>query len=198
MNFIAQTWPVDLCKTSYTLPKEPWPSFLPFSYVSHIISSSSSRVWGIVLSALPLRLLDVILFPVKVSSVEEKNEYIIIRWEIKERNYMIGKIKHISTITWISSLAWTFKFQIAFSRFWCYLTWGLFGIFIFHKSLNLFQWFYSEVTLESVPGTKQYLAMRVKVVAQGSTGCLWYCSNPVMADRLRVRCTTHFTMPRYN
>ena len=40
---------------------------------------------------------------------------------------------------------------------------------IFHKAFNSFD-FECEITLEAVPGTNQYLAMRVKCLAQGKKG----------------------------
>ena len=40
---------------------------------------------------------------------------------------------------------------------------------IFHKALNLFR-FDSEITFKSVPGTNQYLAVKVKCLAQGNNG----------------------------
>jgi len=42
---------------------------------------------------------------------------------------------------------------------------------IFHKALKLFQ-FDCEITIESVPGTNQYLAIKVKFLAQGNNGGL--------------------------
>jgi len=42
---------------------------------------------------------------------------------------------------------------------------------IFHKALNLFK-FACKITLESIPGTNQYLAIRVKFLAQGNNGGL--------------------------
>ena len=47
---------------------------------------------------------------------------------------------------------------------------------IFHKALNSFK-FECETTFESVPWTNQYLVMRVKFLAQGNNGCLWWGSN---------------------
>jgi len=43
---------------------------------------------------------------------------------------------------------------------------------IFHKALTLLL-FDCEITLESVPGTNQYLAIRVKFLAQGNNGIVY-------------------------
>ena len=48
---------------------------------------------------------------------------------------------------------------------------GAYLTFKSSKGLNLFQ-FDSEITLESVPGTNQYEAIRVKFLAQGNNGGL--------------------------
>ena len=48
---------------------------------------------------------------------------------------------------------------------------------IFHKALNLFR-FDCEITLESVPGTNQYLAIWIKFLAYGNNRGLWLGSNP--------------------
>ena len=59
---------------------------------------------------------------------------------------------------------------------------------IYQKALNLL---YSECenTLESVPGTNQYI--RVKFLAQGNNGSLWCGSNSIMTLWLQVKRTTH-------
>ena len=48
---------------------------------------------------------------------------------------------------------------------------------IFHKAHNLF-YFDCEITIESVPGTNQYQAIRIKSLAPGNNGGLWWGSNP--------------------
>ena len=67
------------------------------------------------------------------------------------------------------------------------MCWGLLTIFnegtyltfksIFHKAHNLF-YFDCEITIESVPGTNQYQAIRIKSLAPGNNGGLWWGSNP--------------------
>ena len=67
------------------------------------------------------------------------------------------------------------------------MCWGLLTIFnegtyltfksIFHKAHNLF-YFDCEITIESVPGTNQYQAIRIKYLAQWNNGGLWLGSNP--------------------
>jgi len=63
--------------------------------------------------------------------------------------------------TFLNSLCLTIFYQKA------YLTFKS----IFHKTLNLF-YFDCEITLEFVHGTNQYLAIRVKFLAQGNNGGL--------------------------
>ena len=56
-----------------------------------------------------------------------------------------------------------------------------------------------KITLESVPGTNQYYAIRVKFLAQGNNGGFCWGSNSRMTDihRLLVRRSTHCAMPHY-
>ena len=57
---------------------------------------------------------------------------------------------------------------------------------IFHKALNLFK-FDCEITLESSPGTNQYLAMKVPFLAQGNTGAFPWDSNQRLTVHVCVR-----------
>ena len=71
---------------------------------------------------------------------------------------------------------------------WCWCVCSWFGVgdiieeayltntSIFHTTLKLFK-FDCEITLETVPWTNQYKAMRLKFLAQGNNGSLWWGSN---------------------
>ena len=54
-----------------------------------------------------------------------------------------------------------------------------------------------KIMLKSVPGTNQYKAIRVKFLAQGNNGGLWWGSNSRLTGihRSRVRRATHCATP---